>query len=91
MVRSNLPTTAALVLAGHALTATARVARPAGSAFSIDVLPARQLQSRQADDATGQQGSGLSELNAAETGFYSPITIGDQEFQMILDTGSADL
>jgi hypothetical protein len=95
---ANLSMAVSLMVVTHTSLSYALVARnPKGSVFSIDILPtpAKQpinfLETREPDDHAAQFGSVVSNLNGAQTGFYSPVTIGNQTFQMILDTGSADL
>jgi hypothetical protein len=98
MRRTNLSVAMSLMVVTHTLLSDALVAgNPRGSIFSIDIVPtpAKQpinfLGTREPDDHAAQSGSVVSNLNGAQTGFYSPVTIGNQTFQMILDTGSADL
>jgi hypothetical protein len=93
MRRSDLSQAVSLMLAAHASSSYAFVARnPTGSVFSIDIVPQKQPgDSLNTREAVAQSGSVLAKLNNAQTAFYSPVTIGDQTFKMILDTGSADL
>jgi hypothetical protein len=98
MRRTNLSVAMSLMVVTHISLSYALVARnPRGSVFSIDIVPTAAKQPinflgiRETDDHAAQFGSVITDLNGAQTGFYSPVTIGNQTFQMILDTGSADL
>ena len=93
MHRTDLTAAVSLVLSAHTSSTYAAVATNPRSAFSIDIVPApaKHVKAREPDTSTDQYGSEVAVPNEALTGFYSPIMIGDQTFQMILDTGSADL